>query len=789
MWKHHLRVALRGLRRQKGYAFINVAGLAAGMACCLLILLFVADEYSYDRFHANAGRIHRLAMADDGVGAEFEGIAKVPGAWGPGVLRDFPEVEQAARLMLFGEALVRRGERQAYEDGGLYADPALFEVFSFPLVAGDPATALNEPNTVVLTRGMAERYFPGEDPLGQALTFEGGADFRVTGVTEDVPANAHFTFTFLVSLATDTTGQAEDWVRNQSYTYLLLREGARPEALAARFPDWLRRQTGAEAAAHRPLLQPLTRIHLHSRLFRELAPNGDAGTVHVFALLAAFILLIAGVNFVNLATARASRRAKEVGVRKAVGASRASLVRQFLGESLLLSVVAAVMAAGLVLLVLPAFNAVTGKAFAAGLLLRAPFLPGLAAAALLVGLAAGSYPAAVLSTFRPAHVLRGAAPTPGRGGLRRGLVVVQFTISAFLLIATAVVYRQLDFIRQKGPGFDAEQLVTIPLRDPALVQHADALKAELRRHPGVVDVAVSANLPDGSDWGIPVEPEGVAAEDAPFRILAVDPDFLATYGMEVAEGRGFSRARPADATHAFMINEEAARLLGWARPTEHTVAMPAIGREAAPVIGVVRDFHFRSMHEAIGPLLLFIPPPDWFSLVTVRIRPEGAGETLAFLEARWRALDPGHPFTYEFFDEQVGQFHEAEDRLGKVLGAFALLAVGIACLGLFGLAAFAAERRTKEVGVRKVLGASAASIVVLLSRDFVALVAAAFVVAAPLAHLAMSRWLEGFAYRTAIGPGVFAAAGALALLIALATVSLQALRAASSDPVKALRYE
>ncbi|HYE57614.1 MAG TPA: FtsX-like permease family protein, partial [Rhodothermales bacterium] len=656
------------------------------------------------------------------------------------------------------------------------------------LLRGDPKTALAQPRSVVLTRTLAARYFPGEDPLGQTLTLDNQTDVRVTGLVEDVPATSHFRFSFLLSLATDTTGLAEDWTRQQFYTYLLLREDTDADRLLARLPAWLRQQPGAQAAqSFRPMLQPLTSIHLHSRLFRELEPTSDARHVYAFSALALLTLLIAGINFVNLTTALATRRAREVGVRKALGAGRATLVRQFLGESVVMSTLSAALAAGLVLVLLPALNALTGKAFTAGMLASGPFVLGLVGVALLVGVAAGGYPAAVLSAYRPVRVLKGTPPAPGRLGLRRVLVVVQFTASVFMLVATGVVYRQLDFIRHRTLGFNQEQLIVLPLRDPALTTRLDALKQELERHPAILSAAASGNLPGGSDWGMPIQPEGIAPEDLPaIRLLAVDADFLRTYEMALVEGRAFSGPPGAP---GFLLNQEAARVLGWTRPTEKTISMPAAGWQAAPVLGVVKDFHFRSMREAIGPLVLFSPPPEWLRLLSVRVRPGQTQAALAFLEDWWTRLDPAHPFTYEFFDETFGQLHEADARTGRVLGAFSLVAVFIACLGLFGLAAFTAERRTKEVGIRKVLGATSARVVLLLSREFAALVAIALLFALPVGYVAMGRWLQGFAYHVDLGPGVFVAAGVLALLVALVTVSLHTIRAANTDPVKALRYE
>ena len=789
MLKNYLIIALRNLRRHRAFSFINIAGLAVGMACALLILLYVQDELSYDQYHVNKDRMYRLVT---GSGSDtYEAIAKVSGAWGAALLEDLPDVEQVVRFRFMGPALVSRGDTRFYEIGAFYVDPSVFEVFSFSLVAGDPQTALSQPNSIVLTRSIAKRYFGEEDPLGQTLTFDSQRAWTVTGVMEDVPATSHFTFPFLVSNLSEPDSLRYDWVRNQHYTYLLLDENASPEAVEAKIPAVLTKYIGDEAAAgFTPFLQPITRIHLHSNLFREMAANGNVAYVYIFSLVAFFIVLIACINFMNLTTARSVRRAKEVGVRKASGARRGVLIQQFLGESLLLSGLAMIVALVLVSLLLPAFNELTGKALSFGLLQNASLLLGLLGITLFVGVVAGSYPAFVLSSFRPAAVLKGERQGAGRAGLRKGLVVFQFAISAFLIIAAGVVQNQLTFIQSKDLGFNREQIVTIPIRENPMQEQYETFKEALLQQPGVVSVSASGNLPGGGDWGIPLQPEGLTQEETPdMRILVVDQDFLDTYEMQIVAGRDFSGIQATPTHSAFLLNEEAARQLRWTDPLGKQIGSAPIGLEPSPVVGVVKDFHFRSLHEAIMPLVFFIPQPNWFTVFSVRIRPDNIDETLAAMEATWTRFEPNHPFTYTFLDEQFAALYQSERQVATLLSYATGLAVLIACLGLFGLAAFTAEQRTKEIGVRKVLGASVPSLVVLLSKDFLKLVALALVLAAPIAYFAMHRWLDDFAYRVEISWWIFLTAGLAALLIALLTVSYQAIKAALADPVKSLRYE
>ena len=791
MFRNYLKITIRNLAKHKGYSSINITGLAIGIACCLLVILYVRDELSYDRYHKKSDRIYRLVT---GVrSSAFNAVAKICGPWGITAARDFPEVENVARFLIMGQTLVAKGENRFYETSGFYADSTIFKVFSYRFLQGNPQTALVAPNSIVITDNLAQKYFGNENPLGQTLLFDNKDEYRVTGIIEDVPLNSHFTFSYLVSMSSYSHPMKDDWIKwKQYYTYLLLKGDISPEVVEAKIPGMLHQNIGEKSADYSPSLQPLTSIYLHSKLHREISVNSDIAYVYIFSAIAFFILLIACTNFMNLATARATKRAKEVGVRKAAGANRGSLIKQFLGEALFFSLLALLIAYILTALILPLFNTVAGKAFTINELLQPDLIAVFILLSVIVGLISGSYPAFLLSSFRPVEVLKGTIPAgvTGRSPLRKTLVVFQYTISAALIMATGIIYNQLDFIRNKNLGFNKKQVVILPIQDNAMKENYESVKQTLLQHPNIESVSISSNVPGGGDWGSPVIPEGFTEENRPsLRMLVVDHDFIETYQIEMAAGRDFSTDFSTDETHAFLINEAAARLLGWDNPLEKTIAMPVIQRESAPVVGVVKNFHFRSFKENIAPLIFFIPPRSWFSRYSIRIHPENAAETLDFIKETWVKFSPDHPFTYTFFDKRFDQLHRADEQVGQIIGYFTLLAIVIACLGLFGLASFTTQQRTKEIGIRKVLGSSASRIVLLISKEFIKLVFLALLIAIPLAYFGMEQWLTNFAYRTDIGIGVFLLASGLTFFLALFTVSFQTIRAALTKPADALRYE
>lgn len=789
MLKHYLKIALRNLLRNKAYSGINILGLSAGLVSCLIIGLYVQNELSYDRYHEKADRIYRLA--NHIAGASFEnGIAKVSGPWGQEARAEIPEVEAVCRFVFAGEALLEREGERFYEPGGLFADPSVFELFSWPLLEGRPEEALQAPNTMVVARPFAEKYFGKESPLGKTLTVNQETEYRITGVVEAPPANSHFTFDFLLSMASFQHLDLNSWtLLNQYYTYLLLRPGTDPAAVAEKMDALLAQHLDEETSeAYTPFLQAIRSIHLESKLHREMSLNSDRSYVYIFGSVALFILFIACLNFINLATARAMQRAKEVGVRKASGANRRELMLQFLGESMLITLVAALISIGLAGLVLPYVSDFLDLNLALNWQENYWLSGGLPALVLLVGLLSGAYPALVLSAYKPAAVLKGRLSASGSPLLRKALITSQFVVSIFLIIATLAAGGQMRYIRDKNLGFNKEQVLVLPFRSTPSPERVKTFRDELSRLPGVISVSASANRPGGSDFGVPYEAVGLPAGRQPaMRCLVIDEAFLEAYQMEMAAGRGFSREFPTDSS-AYLVNETAAKQLGWDNAVGQQLAMPAIGRSPGPIIGVVRDFHFRSMHEPISPLFFFIQPA-WFSQFSLRLETEGMERTLASIEGKWAAFEPGYPFAYSFFDESFDSLHQAEQRTAAIIQWFTILAILLTCLGIFGLASFLAARRTREIGIRKVMGATSARIFGLLAWNFLALVLLAFAIAALPAWWAAQRWLGSFAFHIELQWQHFLLAGALAMGIALLSVSWQSLRAAVGNPAEALRHE
>lgn len=795
MLKNYLTIALRNLRKQKGYTFINIFGLAVGLACCLLISLYVQHERSYDRYHEKADRIYRLTteLGFSGTSAHFASASPVMAE----VMRaEFPEVEQSVRV-INGSKMVRVGDTQFKESRFYHADSTVFDVFSYTFIAGNAQTALDRPHTVVLTHSTAQKYFGDTDPLGKTLQVGDATEYTVTGVIEDLPTPSHFQFDFLASMSSVSKAKNSNWLGNLDFkTYLVLRPDASTEALEAKFPALLEQNVGATlnrlGALFRLELQPLTAIHLHSNLDYELEPNGNVSYVYIFSAVALFILLIACINFMNLATARSADRAKEIGMRKVLGAYRVQLIRQFLVEALLLAALAFGLALVLVWLVLPTFNQIVGRSLDfAG---KGALLVGFAGITGIVGLLAGSYPALFLAGFQPVVVLKGKFRTGMTGAvLRKGLVVTQFAISIMLIIGTLVVLQQLNYARSQQLGFDKDQVVVLPLYQAgAAMAQTDVFKAEVQRHPGVVHATAANNFPGGLIYDQVYYPEGKGLDESiHLWIYSVDFDYLQTLGMKLVAGRDFSPEQRLDSS-SVILNETAMQLLGWdtiedKRFVEFETNDLDGNRRMLSVIGTVEDFHFESFRHDIRPLAIRVHPGHPRHLL-VRMRAGQSQEVLVFLQEKWEAATTA-PFEYTFLDQQFDQLYRADEDLGRIFGYFAGLAIFIASLGLFGLTTFSVEQRTKEVGVRKVLGASVTNIVTLLSKDFLWLVALSTLIAIPVAYFAMNRWLESFAYRIMIGPSVLLLAVGIALLIALVTVSFQAVKAALADPVKSLRYE
>lgn len=792
--------AYRSLKNRPVLTGINVVGLAVGLAACLLISLWVRHQLSYDTFHPKADDVYRVVLeAQMPNGSIAAPVTPAPMA--PTLHRDVPEVEAATRFTDRSEMVVRVGDRPFVERRVFEADSAFFDVFGgFEVIRGNPETVLDASDAVVLTRSTAQRYFGDLDVVGKTVEVD-ATTRRVTGVVEDVPANAHFHYDLLIpiDLPPDLRG---NWTSNGFSTYVRLTERHDRAAFAQKLQDFVEQYVGpqmseglgipveqwlAESRFHyRP--QALLDVYLHSNLQYEIEPTGSIAYVWTFSAIALFILVIACINFVNLVTARATERAEEVGMRKALGALRGQLAGQFLGEAFLTTVSAGVVALGLASFALPTFNQMAGTDLDLVGALAGPMGAMLLGGVVLVSIGAGGYPALVLSGFSPASVLRsaGTSHTGGSGKwLRQSLVVVQFAISITLIAGTLVVWNQFEYIQTKRLGLDKEHVVAIE-RSQGLDEQQEAFKREVRALPGVAGVGASNTLFDQGVNNFHFQPDDrPAGEGVTLSTFAVDHRFTDVMDIEVVKGRTFDPARSTD-TSAVIINQAAARILGWDQPTEH-VLHPGQDEPPLSVIGVVEDFHFQSLRRSISPLLLeFSPSPDQ---VLVRIHPGDASETMTAIEDTWSQFVPGTPMSFTSLDDRFASLHADTQRTARLFVVFAVLAIAIACFGLFGLATYTAQRRTKEIGIRKALGATAGQIVRLLSRDFMTLVTVAFVVATPLAYVGMQRWLRDFAYHADVGVGVFAGAGFVAFVIAFLTVSIQAFRAAQTDPAAALRSE
>ena len=803
MLKNYIKIALRHLGRHRSYTVINVAGLAIGIATCLLILLYVQEEVHYDRFHDKADRIYRI-VHDRALSGSEEHLATVPLALGPALRQDFPEVAGVVRLLRDEPPVIAYRDRQFTEENIFYADPALFEVFSFRFRSGSPETALADPNGIVLTETMARQYFGDEDPVGEVLTYTNWGNeyaYAVSAVLEDVPAASHVHFDALVPFESPQNlwhlMHGQDWNYSGSWTYVLLAGAQAAPAFEAKLAGFVERHVPEVLRTGTTLrLQPLLDIHLHSRLAGEIEANGSPLYVYVFAAVALLVLLIACINFMNLATARSAQRAREVSLRKVLGAPWSHLIRQFLGEALLLSFLAVGLAVVLVALVLPAFNGFTGKTLSLGQPGMA-FMPAvLVGIGLVVGFVSGSYPAFFLSAFEPAAVLKGAtAGLPHAAPLRKALVVFQFVISILLLVGMGVIVQQLDFMRTKDLGFDQEEVVFIRRRAG---QNIEAFKTKLLAHPKV-ERAVGARAVPGSVNAAPItfnlfRAEGMEAhERKQMPATSVGYGYLDLFGLNLVAGRDFSPDIPTDSAEALILNETAVRELGWqGGALGKTIdAFDMLGNfdGTGRVVGVVKDYHFESLHHPVKPLVLSTNGRGYYGNVVLRLAAGSGPDVLDFIAQTWHDVVPEAPLELFFLNADLQRLYRQERQVQRIMGYFTGLALFIGCLGLFGLAAFTVEQRTREIGVRKVLGASVAGLVALLSKDFLKLVALAYLLAVPVAYLAMERWLEGFAYRVEVSWLLFAGAGVAAVGIALLTVSYQAVRAALADPVQALRYE
>jgi len=799
MFKNYLIVAVRNLMRHKAYTLINIAGLSVGMACTILILLWVRYELSFDRYHENADKIYRLA-ANIEIGEMRGGYAVSNLPIGQALQKDYPEVLRAVRFYPHNrKLLVHYKDKKFLEDGIIYTEEAIFDVFRFPLISGDPNTALATADSLVITEAMAEKYFGSENPIGKILTVEDKVNLKVTGVMQNVPSNSHLTFTMLLpwELLKEDANYAhweQQWIEHKFYTYLLLKSKQDAGRIENTFPALIQTHMGEilEALGGRIeyFLQPLTDIHLRSNLVLEISSNGNIVQVYVFSVIGLFILLIACINYMNLATARSFSRAKEVGLRKVLGAQRSGLIYQFFGESVILSGFAFLLAMGLVELSTPLFRTLVGSDIGIDWLNLPWLVAGSILLVLLVAVISGCYPAFFLSAFDPVQVLTGSFMAgTAHAKFRSILVVAQYTISTGLIIATCIILNQLNYVTHKSLGFDKAHILCIRARNSSIWQSFDATKSDLKSHSGISEVTASSRLPGQLHQLQVVMPTGESFKQSQlFQYTSIDPDFIPAMGIKMRSGRNFSADFSADIKDAILINEAAARHFQWENPIGRKISLIEDELITKTVIGVVKDFHFRTLHHRIQPLCLDYRP-SLFRYVMVKIFPNRIPEVLQFLEKKWEVLQPAFPFEYYFLDEAIDRHYRFEKKLSQIFSYFTVLAIFIACMGLFGLASFTAENRTREIGIRKAVGASVSGIILMLSKEFTKWVLAANVIAWPLAYFAMRQWLQNFAYRTKIGLETFILAAVLALVIASLTVSYRAFKAARANPVEALRYE
>ena len=794
MIKNYIKIAFRNLLRHKSFSFINIIGLAVGMTACFLIFMYVRFELSYDKFNQNFGQIYRL-NTDIKSPNEVLHWSSASAPMGPALQADFPEVKANARV--FGAGFLIESNNQKFQENNIsFTDPSIFKIFTFPFIHGNPETALKDPFSIVITETMAKKYFGNTDAIGKTLRLNAKQPVTVTGVIKDLPLNSHFSFDMLLSASTMEKMKLIDmneWGNFSNFTYLLIPDANAAAKLQAKLPNFLIKHISEDKRRkgynYELFVEPLKEVYMDT--FRGAPVNGNMSNVYTFSIIATFILLIACINFINLTTARATERAKEVGIRKVVGAGKNQLTTQFLGESIIICLISFLFSVLLSMLLLPLFNQLAGKIISHNIIEHG-YIFILFAISLAIGFIAGIYPALVLTNFSITSVLKGKFSTSVKGiFLRKGLVIVQFTISIVLIVGTIIVYNQLNYMRNQSLGFQKDQMMIVDFNGDSVVQSmSETLKNELKQVNGVVSVSGSGTTPGNGNSVAYSEVESRSGNllSMNMNLYDVDFDFMPQYGMKMVAGRAFSKEFATDTTQSFVVNETTSKNLGYTSPKD------AIGKKfnqwgrKGQIIGVVQDFHFESLQQNVKPLNLRINPRN-INVFTLKIKGGDIPNTIASVESKWKVLAPQRPFTYYFLDQNFNKQYATEDRFGKLFMYFSVLAIMISCLGLLGLASYSTLQRTREIGIRKVLGASVPGIVNMLSKEFMLLVFIAAIVAFPLAWFGMHSWLKDFAYKVNIGWWVFAVAGILAMMIAITTVSFQAIRAALANPVKSLRSE
>lgn len=805
---NYLKITLRNIKKYKWYSLINIAGLAVGIAVCLLILLFVQDELSYDKHNEKADRIYRVCL-NAKVGEITAQTASASAPLASALLREIPEIENAVRLRNYGFPVFYYKDKVFSETRVFASDSTIFDVFTIPFIKGVPSKALNSPNSIVITESMAKKYFGDEDPIGKTINSDKRFDYVVTGVVKDTPANSHFHFDFLTFIDRYEDSKSPVWFYNNFYTYVLLKEGADWKSVDAKFNSALIKfikpqveqafQTSWESlvkqgAFYYYYLQPLTDIHLKSALSNEIEVNSDISSVYIFSIIALAVLCIACFNFMNLSTARYSGRAKEVGIRKTLGSNFAQLFRQFISESIIMVLLSVVIAVILVYIMMPVFNDISGKELSVNLFSNLYSVPFLVLLIVTVGLLAGSYPAFFLASFKPATILGSGLKNGVKGkAFRSILVIFQFAVSIVLIIGTITVYNQLDYLQTKKLGFERDQLLVVHKCDD-IAKYIKAFRDELGEKSFVENVSNSNDMP-GLNYGdnLYEYTQNNKSNRQLLKVTEVDYNFVNTFNVKMASGRFYSRDFGADTLNTIVINETAAKLLGLKSPVGTEIREVGIGNEdtqMARIVGVVKDFHFESLHLEIKPMALRLIRDNESGRYTfIKIKTKDLRNAVASVQSVWKKFAGNQQFEYTFFDEDYIKLYKSEERTSKLFTIFSVLAIIIGCLGLFGLAAYTAEKKTKEIGIRKVLGASINNILFMLSKEFIRWIVIANIIAWPLAYFLMREWLNDFAYRTDIGLIVFIAAGGSAVIIALAAVGYQVLKAALSNPVKSLKYE
>jgi putative ABC transport system permease protein len=796
MLKNYFKIALRNYLRHKGYSFINMAGFAIGMACCLLILVYVRHELSYDKYHRDVERVYRIVQ-DIRSQTSSRDFAYVSPMVAPTLKAEYPQVETTARAIPASSRLVKQEMSVFYEDRFMYADQELFDIFTIPFIRGNRQEALTRPQTLVISQRIAHKYFGHENPLGKTLTIN-EREYEITGVVANSPENTHLKYDLIASMETIADwSEMSNWYSTMFLTYLKVKPNINMEDFSrkvSRLADkYVEDRLSSRGVTYNYILQPLSRIHLYSHTSYEFEPPGNPIYVYIFSFVGFFILLIASLNFMNLSTARSVNRAKEVGMRKLVGAQRLQLIGQFLGESPIMALLSLGLAIVIAKFTIPLINNLIGTTLSFDSLLNPTVLVSLIGGSILMGLAAGIYPAFVLSAFKPVATIKGIDSGGARSfSMRTVLVVVQFTISVVLIIGTLIMYKQFHFMKNQHLGFDKEQKLILPLRGGISIQdNYEEVKDLFSKHPTISGATASSCVPGRptASYSISLVGEEDQKVQDMFHMY-FDHDFISHYGIEMVAGRNFQKEMSTDTAGAFLINEAALKAFGWKEPEESLGKRLRSGHggRVNPIIGVTKNFHYRGLQTEVEPLIMEILPRT-FRCITLSINTFNLKETMAFVESQWKVLFPDYPYESFFLDTDFDRQYRADEQVGRIFGLFTFLGLFIACLGLLGLASFTAESRTKEIGIRKVLGASVGGIVLMLTKQFTRWVVLSNLIAWPIAYYFMNRWLKNFAYRTNIGIITFVLSGFLVLAVALITVSFQSIRAASSDPVDSLRYE